>query len=147
MLKQEYFTDISLEIAKYGCYFLCLVYIFESVTGKTLQKQDVLEIFLNCKKNKFVTENCYILEPAKILNFMFKFYNINKSVKLSFITETKENLKDGDFIVSKVRNGFGGTHFIVIDKNLNKVYDPSALIEKKVNNKYYFLSFRIFKIN
>ena len=46
-MKQENFTKIEKEIARNGCYLLCLCKIAEKYLQKELKEQDVLEIYLN----------------------------------------------------------------------------------------------------
>ncbi|NMC99824.1 MAG: DUF261 family protein [Bacteroidales bacterium] len=151
-MKQEKFKEINAQIFKNGCYLLSLIYIFEKVSNIKLKEQDVLELYLNLTKRNFITENCFIISPENVLNYMFNFYRFKKKVINTFVTDyfNKDDLFNSyNYFVAKVRTRFGTTHFIVVKKEDEKIiceYDPSLVVEKKENGKYNIISIRFFLI-
>ena len=150
-MKQENFKDINYEIFKNGCYLLCLVYIFEKVSKIKLKEQDVLECYLNLIKRNAITEKCYILDPVRVLLFLFDFYKIKKRVTNTYVSDyyKLDYFNYYNYTIAKCRTKFGTTHFVVVRKEDDKIvreYDPSFVVEKKESGKYNIISIRFFLI-
>lgn len=127
MIKQEAFKEIEPYIFKYGCYFLCLLFIAENIIKKEIKMQDIVEIYTNCIQNKYIATNCYIYNPVSVLNFVFNFYKTNKKCTNSTVNNFLDNLGENTIseIIEKVLTKYKTTHFVVKNKNNQIVFDPS----------------------
>jgi hypothetical protein len=91
------------------------LYCAESVTGKDY---DIISEFANMMSRKWIDSDCYCSRPDLILrNYTGKAYSVAKT------TATKANAEKADFVIGYYKwNSYG--HFVVMDKNLNVVFDP-----------------------
>lgn len=103
-----------------GCYFLCICEISRQLTGNDV---DSIEKLYECSKKKtsdivWITADCYVNFPEKILEYLSgQKFEVIKTTDLDY------PVKDGDFLVGMYEYG-EYTHFVVLDKDRNVVYDP-----------------------
>jgi len=69
-MKQGIQTDFPHEqLREYGCYFFALLRWAEMLDGGEFTKSGVLRTFEQCKKFGWIEDDCFIINPAAILNY------------------------------------------------------------------------------
>lgn len=141
MLKQNNISDIN--IKKYGCYFLCLLFLVEKRLNREMREQEILEIYIDSVKKEFIKENCYILKPDELLNYSFRYFNLRYKAKSELI-----NLPNATDFIAKMITHYQTVHFVVIDKDDKIIFDADNFLEQqnKKKNIYKLVSKRCFKI-
>jgi len=111
-------TGVDPAIRKSGCYFLCVLRIFEILTGQELTVKQVNKIFKLCDKVGYIGPDGYMKEEAgqgvsQVASGLTK-----KHAHIRRVFESSEH----NFLVGKYVNS--STHFILMPGPLNKEYDP-----------------------
>ena len=83
-------TMIS-ECGRYGCLFLCLLSIAEDFNGIQI---DFLNAVEQCKKQNFISDDFYINDSLKILNFL-----TGKKWRRNIVYNLSKTLKDCKYII------------------------------------------------
>lgn len=122
--KDTYFNN---EINRYGCYFFSLVYLSSQKASRSFSKGDVSFFYEEFVDRGWMTENCYVLEPVKILRYL--------NLKVSSVYKTEGHDPSGDnyeilcFERSYKKDGkeVSYNHFVVGDGLGHVAYDPIGL--------------------
>lgn len=147
MIKILYQNDIdNLQIQKSGCYLMSIIFLAFEKIKKNMKKDEIIEIYKECLEKNLINVNCYVFEPLKIFNLIFNKFKSNFECILfnKIFQDDLNNTIYTDYIAS-VRAYNVPSHFIVIDKNKNIIYDPDILLKQKAM-KYDFINYRGFKI-
>jgi hypothetical protein len=105
---QNAFKGINEEIAKYGCYFLCLLRMAELDTETDISENDILLIYSICTKLGYMNKDCYINDAAKV-------YMIAAGRnKYGGVRVEKTKPKAETYIVCNKKTGY--THFTLVYK-------------------------------
>ncbi|MCD2349294.1 DUF261 domain-containing protein [Borreliella americana] len=129
-------SELFEDVQKSGCYFLSLHYWIFGLTGIDFTTKDVNLNYQRFLELGFIRNDCYILNPCKILSYYRIFSKVRYEGPLYLpkagiefeITEIK--VKDQGFV-----------HFLVMDNN-KVLYDSLDL--KAKGKKFQITSKRIF---
>lgn len=112
-------TDgIDPAIRKSGCYFLCILRIFELVTKHILTVPQVNKIFKLCARVGYIGDDGYMKEDAAQGVAQIASGLTGSHAYICRVFESGQH----NFLVGKYVNS--STHFILMPGPLNKEYDP-----------------------
>ena len=129
-------SRLSKEINVSGCYFMSLLYLANRETGYKLSIPIIERLYMQFIELDFMDENCYILDPEGILNYL--------GVKCKY-TDRHESPKyrctraEIEILCLKYT---GYKHFVVGDGFSHVTYNPTG----KLKPGCYLHSKRIFKL-
>lgn len=116
---------------KYGCYFFDLLYI---ANGGEFNQEEVLTYYNVAVANKYLTQDCFVLDPAAILKLV--------NGKDYFIKKTTDFDENADHIIGYFYYKEAGTHhFVVLNKDKTLKYD--SLVNSRTYNKGEIESYRL----
>lgn len=110
---------LLLQIKKTGCYFLCVLRIFEIITKHSLTVNEVNKIFELSVKVKYISKKGFMKIKASRGVAQIASGYINKHVYLKKVNE----IQNHNFLIGGYNNK-KDFHFILMPGPLNKVYDP-----------------------
>jgi hypothetical protein len=110
--------DIDPAIRKSGCYFLCIIRIFEIITKQDLTVSEVNKIFNLCDRVGYIGSDGYMKEDAAQGVAQVASGLIKKHAYIKRVFEDNSH----NFCVGKYVNS--STHFILMPGPENKEYDP-----------------------
>jgi hypothetical protein len=110
--------DIDPAIRKSGCYFLCIIRIFELITKQDLTVSEVNKIFNLCDRIGYIGSDGYMKEHAgqgvsQVASGLTK-----KHADIRRVFESDNH----NYLIGKYVNT--STHFILMPGPENKEYDP-----------------------
>lgn len=129
---EELFKDIQ----KSGCYFLSLHYWIFILTGFDFKAKDINLNYQRFLQLGYIRNDCYILNPCKILDF----YKIFSKVRYESLLYLPIGDKEFEITEIKVKDQ-AFTHFVAMDKS-KVLYDSLDL--KSKGKKFEIISKRIF---
>jgi hypothetical protein len=117
-------------IGKYGCYFLCVIYLAEKLRGGPV---DILDAYSLATARGWMDEKCYMLKPEKLLGHLTNRTFIVRHAKADYIHLPEEL----EVIRYELREPMETlAHFVT------KEYDPYG--DSKTRLKGFVASKRIF---
>ncbi len=128
--------ELFKNIQKFGCYFLSLHYWIFILTGFDFKAKDINLNYQRFLQLGYIRNDCYILNPCKILGFYKIFSKVRYESPLYLPIEGKE------FEITEIKvKDQAFTHFVAMNKN-NVLYDSLDLRSK--GKKFEIISKRIF---
>lgn len=126
-------TRLPLHVQREGCYFRSLVMLAEMHHRQLLDAADIVKLYDYVISTGAMKQDCWVLEPEKIIQSAQFFLGHGPSGRMLFRTAAKgSGLEDGNFTRPgrpshwirhyKTVNGHG--HFVVADKTGATVWDP-----------------------
>lgn len=122
-----------------GCFFRSAQAIAEQESGKTLSPEQINEMWNWAKKSAYIDERNFMRASAPISNRTMKVLCCNKKVyevatqsngKIEFYKSIPPSMRRGDYYIQKIKTKYkAGTHFRVVDKDGNIIYDPDPNVE------------------
>ncbi|WPM06381.1 DUF261 domain-containing protein (plasmid) [Borreliella sinica] len=128
--------DLFKDIQKSGCYFLSLHYWIFTLTGFDFKIKDVNLNYQRFLELGYIRNDCYILNPCKILEYYKIFSKVRHESPLYLPVAGREF----EIAVIKPKDQ-SFEHFIVMDNN-KVLYDSLDLRSK--GRKFEIISKRIF---
>ena len=123
---------LALAIGNNGCYFTCLIYLAESLTG---QNYDLIDEFNFCCQKidannvAWITENGYVNRPDLILaHYLNKRIGVIKTNNLKYVPS------NNDYFIGCYKWN-GGSHFVYLNKELKVLFDPLGKSNTVKNGK------------
>ncbi len=116
---KQYKQKIAETIGKYGCYYLCLIYLAEKITGKNLDPIFYYTRFVNLG---WMEEDCFLIRPDLILS------DLVGNIYTVFYADLSYRIQPDDLVI--VRYEWAQTmttlaHFVVLGKTIaTPEYDP-----------------------
>ena len=139
-------------IARYGCYFCCMLRIAELMTKKELTEDEVIALAEKARQTKswdgenpVMGENCYLYDPATVTNIALEHLGARRKLEQVAIMRDNEVHRWGEFAFTKgtewdftvfdwaTKNG---SHFTLMD------YDPDPKCERGLGRKLVFYKIR-----
>lgn len=124
-------------IGKSGCYFLSLVYIAESVTGKDI---DIFALYEKGVKEKWLDSDCFMENPKAMMSYL-----LGKKCDVRHDKVGYEPLSN-EYEITRYEledTGVTYSHFVVT-RNGKLVYDPFGASRTRTKGKA--VSTRIVKV-
>ncbi|ETZ17666.1 hypothetical protein BDCR2A_01410 [Borrelia duttonii CR2A] len=148
---QYNFKEQNSAICKFGCYFLCILFIafvvkeIKDKIEKCFDKFEVDLIFKSLAAAGCVKDaNSYVLDP----NLMFKSLGIGDDIHYLNVhySPTEYEPDSCDILIGKYRDSKSDLyHFVIVDNDLNSIIWDSLGSSKAVNDGV-LESLRVFKI-
>ncbi|UPA12550.1 DUF261 domain-containing protein [Borrelia venezuelensis] len=128
-------SRLVVEIQKWGCYLLSLHYYVSMFTEQNFEFYDINDNYHKFINLGYIKDNCYILNPCKILNY----FRIKRCVRYE---NQHYRCSSGEFEISEVRiKNTPGSHFMATN-NTSVLYDSLKLKER--GREYHLKSKRVF---
>lgn len=135
---------IAKNIGDNGCYFLSVVYLAEELVKNRF---DIIQLFAIANKKitgglQWIEDDCFMNYPNLLLNYL-----TGKEVKVRKETDISYYPKNNEYIIGCFKWKTTGTtysHFVVLDKNKNVIYDPLGQSNTVINGKLD--SLRVFTV-
>lgn len=129
----KYFNN---NIQQYGCnFFSCLkISELECPFRKTFSKQDIENIYHICVKNEYITQDCIVNKPSKVINEGFRYltsrpmevYQVgvieDETIWWEWV-KNNEKYQSYKYMIYKWTTYENGTHFNLYDAHGDKLYD------------------------
>ncbi|AHH11738.1 DUF261 family protein (plasmid) [Borrelia coriaceae] len=148
---QYNFNEQNTAICKFGCYFLCILFIafvvkeIKDSIEKCFDKFEVNLLFKSLANAGCIKDaNAYILSP----NLIFKQLGVDRDIHYLDVHYSPADYKpnDCDILVGKYKDSNNDLyHFVIIDNDLNSIIWDSLGSAKAVRNGK-LESLRVFKI-
>jgi hypothetical protein len=58
------------EVREYGCYALCIIACAEQDAAKKLSDREILDIINTARAKRWIGDECYVLDGAKLFNYV-----------------------------------------------------------------------------
>ena len=117
-----------------GCFFMSCLYIAQIKTGKTLSAVEINKIWEWGKNTHRIDDNDCIVNSVSIIMRAYRylsgtgrFYEVGtfSEGKSYYYPSVGNEYRRADFLIQKIKQGGAqGTHFRVVDKVGNVIYDP-----------------------
>ncbi|AJA90710.1 BppB (plasmid) [Borreliella chilensis] len=128
--------ELLKDVQKFGCYFLSLHYWIFVLTGFDFKAKDINVNYQRFLELGYIRNDCYILNPCKILRYYKIFSKVRYESPLYLPIVGKE------FEITEIRlTNKDFVHFIAMDNN-KVLYDSLDL--KSKSKKFKIISKRIF---
>lgn len=128
--------ELFKNIQKSGCYFLSLHYWIFILTGFDFKAKDINLNYQRFLQLGYIRNDCYILNPCKILGF-YKIFS-----KVGYESPPYLPVEDKEFEITEIKlKDQAFTHFVATDKS-RVLYDSLDLRSK--GKKFEIISKRIF---
>ena len=124
-------------IGKDGCYFLSIIHLAETIRCQPI---DAIQIYHHAVEQEWITSDCYIKHPDKLLSYL-------TSTRWSIRKEPSSyEPRPGELCILRYERKEGmrtWAHFVVGDRDKKIVYDPYGA--SKTVAMGYLASMRIFR--
>ncbi|MGP1438293.1 MAG: hypothetical protein ACTTKH_04400 [Treponema sp.] len=136
------------EVKSIGCFFRSSQCIAEMLAQKTLTICQINNMWTWAKGQGLIDENLNMKASAPIANHTLevlgvrgmKFYEIatSRGGIAEFYKSIPPYMKKPQYFIRKIKNQFGGTHFLVVDSLGKTLFDPDPSV-KEIKELYTIL--------